>query len=282
LQDNFAGNYGGGTYFCTLNNCVLKGNYASSGGGGAAAGSLNNCTLADNSAYYGGGAYGGVLNNCILYLNFLADARGSGLNYFDSTLNYSCTTPLPAGIGNIAADPAFLGPNCCADLRLQSNSPCINSGRNAYAPDGLDLDGNPRIAGSTVDMGAYEFQSPSSVLSYAWAQQYDFPTDGSADYADSDRDGANNWQEWIAGTIPTDASSALRVFNPKADGSGITVSWQSASNRTYFLERATNLGAAPPFFLLTSNLVGQAATTSYTDTNAVGPGPFFYRVGIQQ
>jgi hypothetical protein len=53
------------------------------------------------------------------------------------------------------------------------------------------------------------------------------------------------------------------------------------TNRTYFLERATNLAAASPFSLLTSNLVGQAGTTTYTDTNAFGPGPSFYRVGVQ-
>jgi hypothetical protein len=130
-------------------------------------------------------------------------------------------------------------------------------------------------------MGAYEFQSPSSILYYAWLQQYSLATDGSADYVDSDGDGLNNWQEWIAGTVPTDASSALRLLTPTRGAPGLMLTWQSVANRTYFLERATNLDAAPPYSLLTSNLVGQAGTTTYTDTNAVGPGPFFYRVGVQ-
>ena len=37
-------------------------------------------------------------------------------------------------------------------------SPCINTGSNVYALAGSDLDGNPRIARSTVDIGCYEFQ----------------------------------------------------------------------------------------------------------------------------
>lgn len=92
----------------------------------------------------------------------------------------------------------------------------------------------------------------------------------------------NNWQEWmIAGTVPIDAASALRLLNPTKAVLGITVSWQSVSNRTYFLERATNLGVQPPFSLVTSNIAGQTGTTSFNDTNAVGPGPLYYRVGVQ-
>jgi hypothetical protein len=132
-----------------------------------------------------------------------------------------------------------------------------------------------------VDIGAYEFQSPASVISYAWLQQYGFPADGSADYADPDSDHMNNWQEWIAGTLPTNALSVLRLLAPTPGAPGVIVSWESVSNRNYFLERGTNLGTLPLFSLLSSNITGQSGTTSYADTNAIGNNPFYYRVGIR-
>ncbi len=283
LRGNLVPNgYGAGMYGGTASNCLLYGNTAYQGGG-SYLGTLNNCTLTGNSASsQGGGAVNGTLNNCIVYFN----TASAGANFWQEsyvvTLNYCCTTPVPTnGMGNFTNAPRFVD-QAGGNLRLQTNSPCINAGLNAYSPVGPDLDGNPRIAGVAVDVGAYEFQSPASVLSYAWLQRYGLPTDGSADYLDSDGDRANNWQEWIAGTIPTDVLSALRMFSPSNNVSGLAVSWQSVSNRNYFLERANGLDAASSFSLLTSNIVGQAGTTVYTDTNANGPGPFFYRVGVQQ
>jgi hypothetical protein len=282
LTGNYS-QFGGGAYGedlipCTLNNCTLTGNSARSGGGSFDS-TVNNCTLMGNSAFEsGGGASGGTLNNCIVYYN-TAPVDGN----FDSfsALNYCCTTPLPgSGSGNFTNAPLFVDQSG-SNLRLQPNSPCINAGLNAYAPAGRDLDGQTRIVGGTVDVGAYEFPASQSLISYVWLQQYGLPTDGSADYADPDRDGLNNWQEWRAGTDPTNALSVLRLRIPVPGPSGIAVSWQSVDTRTYFLERSTNLGMAPLFLPLSSNIVGQAGTTTLMDTNAVRIGPAFYRVGVQ-
>jgi len=268
--------WGGGAYEGTLNNCVLTGNSASYGGGAWSA-TLNNCTLADNLAWQAGGGVGSsALANCIVAYN----AAWSDANHTESTLEYCCTTPLPTGgQGNIAVAPLFVDFGG-GDLRLQVNSPCINAGNNAYVTVTTDLDGNPRIVSGTVDIGAYEYQGPGSVISYAWLQQYGLPTDGSADFAHGDADGMNNWQEWRCGTCPTNALSALRLVSAMPGGTNVTVTWQSVAGVNYFLERSTDLSASPPFALLATNIVGQAATMTYTDTNAASLAPLFYRVGV--
>jgi hypothetical protein len=87
-----------------------------------------------------------------------------------------------------------------------------------------------------------------------------------------------DWQEWVCGTNPTNALSVLRMVSALPTSTNVTVTWQSVAGVSYFLQRSTNLAA--PFTLLATNILGQAGTTSYADTNATRAGPFFYRAGV--
>ena len=302
LQNNFSISSGGGAYAGALTNCTIANNYAStfSIGGGAAYATLNQCLVIGNSAQIGTGVANCTGNNCTIAQN-LASGSGSGSGAYSSTLNNciiyynqavtnadtsscvlaNCCTPslaYPNVINSFTNEPLFVDSN--GDFHLQSDSPCINAGNNSFTTTTNDLDGNPRIAGGTVDVGAYEYQSPTSVISYAWLQQYGLPTDGSVDFSEDDGDGMTTWQEWIAGTDPTDAVSLLQMISaiPTNNPAAVVVSWQSVSGKNYLLQRSSNLSS---FSNVQSNIVGQVGITVYRDTNAVGSGPFFYRTLVQ-
>lgn len=122
---------------------------------------------------------------------------------------------------------------------------------------------------------------PASVISYAWLQGHGWATDGSADHTDPDGDGMNNWQEWVAGTNPTNAASVLIMLSAKPGAANVLVTWSSVSGRFYSLARATNVAAAPVFSVLSSNIAGVAGTTSFTDTNLSASRAAYYRVSAR-
>ena len=284
-----------------------KGGDGGDGGGISVTGALRliNCTVSGNFCGYGGdgglgyigwpgddgipaasgisGSGGGLwtesisvmVDNSVVYFNTAPYSQNCPESM---SLNYCCTTPVPTnGFGNITNAPLFVD-YAGANLRLQSNSPCINAGNNYYASGPTDLDGKPRISGGTVDIGAYEFQSPASQISYAWLQQYELPIDGSADLVDTDGDGHNNWQEWRCLTCPTNALSVLRLLPPSAAGTDVTLRWESVVGVIYSVERSTNTAAS--FSPLATNVPGQPGTTSFTDTNAGCLTTLFYRLRV--
>jgi hypothetical protein len=294
------GNGGGGAYSGTLFNCILTSNNSSTVGGGACKAILYNCTLTDNMAsYYGGGTYGGTLYNCTLTSNNASTVGGgacnatlyncivyyntapNGSNYSGGVLNYCCTTPDPGVRGNITNEPMFVD-LAAGNLRLLSNSPCINSGTNQdWMINATDLDGDTRIRGERVDMGAYE--RAFSLMPDDWLARYGLALDGSADFQDNDGDGMDNWREWRCETDPTNRLSLLKCMADKkmVTSAGIVVCWQSVTEKTYRVERSTNLFSLFSFTVIASNIIGQEESTTYTDTAAVGQGPYFYRVGVE-
>jgi hypothetical protein len=170
--------YGGGAAWCTLNSCALSLNSVLAGGpslqdayglgGGVAFCTLNNSTVVRNlvllfgAGGYGSkfaGAYNSGLFNSIVYFNLNA----ADYDPDSCWVCFSCATPRPTnGFGNITNAPLFVD-LVGGNLHLQPNSPCINAGNNSYVTNATDLDGNPRIVGGTVDIGAYEYQSLSLI-----------------------------------------------------------------------------------------------------------------------
>ena len=130
-----------------------------------------------------------------------------------------------------------------------------------------------------MDLGAYEFQGTGLSSFTGWLWQYGLRTGGSSDYADTDADGLNNWQEWQADTNPTNTLSVLRIESI-SNGPPVTVQFLSSPNRLYTLRYATNLTAAPWTDVPGQTEVpGRDGWLTLSDTNAAPAR--FYRVSVR-
>ena len=175
---------GGGMYNSgsspTVMNCVFSGNSAFLRGGGmfnsGGSPAVTNCTFSGNTVVQnGGGMFNSgsspTVTNCIFWMN--SDAGGTDesaqIHNDDSS---GVNTPVvntsdvqggwtgAGGTGNLDADPLFVdAPG--GDLHLQAGSPCIDAGDNNVVTELTDLDGDTRVVGCAVDMGAYEQQTIS-------------------------------------------------------------------------------------------------------------------------
>ncbi len=183
---------------------------------------VSNCVISGNSTIGdGAGAFGGTLNNCTLTHNT------SGQIFGIYTVGRSLTHCSWTRTG---------GRTCVCN----PTPPCINAGNNSYVTSATDLEGNPRIVGGNVDIGAYEFQSPASMISYAWLHQFNLPINPSTDAADPDGDGVNNYREWLAGSDPTNPFSFPPLLTLIPYGANVILTWPT--NAVGFtLQSTTNL-----------------------------------------
>jgi len=92
------------------------------------------------------------------------DIEGTSLANRNNLVFANGANHFSPGPGTTAEDPRFVGNG---DYHLQPGSPAIDAGDDGAVPGDLarDLDGNPRIHGSHVDLGAYEVPEPTTLLS---------------------------------------------------------------------------------------------------------------------
>lgn len=148
-RDSFSDNW-------TFGNSVFNGNgggihFDYYGGGGTM---IRNTAVTFNTG-------GGISRGAQYAINVVnCDVFGNGTDYAGNPI-----TP----VDSISADPLFRAA-ATGNFRLAEGSPCIDAGLNQPwmargQPTAFDLDGNPRIAGGVVDIGAYEvFTAPSMMI----------------------------------------------------------------------------------------------------------------------
>jgi hypothetical protein len=96
--------------------------------------------------------------------------------------------------------------------------------------------------------------------------------------SDHDFDGFSDLNEYLAGTDPTNATSRLEALSSQvSSGAVYLLSWQSASNRIYTVDRSTNWTAG--FGVLANNIPATPPVNVYTDDAPPGAAGF-YRVRL--
>jgi len=183
IQGNEA-HAGGGIYmsrgFAEVRDNVIIHNQARTGGGVyAERGWLVNNTLYGNGLLPGGTATGGnlvLLSGAQSVNNIVCCARSGGGIYIpetdvlDSMLEYNniwgnvpvdmvtgSSAHLLETMGNISENPLFVYPEG-NDFHLRVGSPCVDAGSSqGLVPGERDLDGDSRLFGAEVDMGADEY-----------------------------------------------------------------------------------------------------------------------------
>jgi len=229
---------GGGLAYCntTIRNNTISENFAHNGGGLAYCdGIIQSNTITGNRVFpswpvgIGGGLLtcNGKIENCIIWGN---TGRVDTQIHEGSEPTYCCIQDWTGwGEGNIDQDPLFVDPDgpdnnpttyADNDYRLQSDSPCVDNGKNGnWMWDAVDLDGHPRVfygvSSVTVDMGAYEYNSFSfRIIGVAQTAGGGFRITWTSRPGDT-----------FAVWSPTDGSFGTWVQQTIVTGSGTTNSW---------------------------------------------------------
>lgn len=175
---NYAGEFGGGlsnnvNSSPALTGVTFSGNYANQQGGGIDNFDGSNPEIV-NSIFWNNRDGTGTTSATSSVVNdgsspsfsySLVQGCGAGLTWggqcgTDGGSNLQPVDPLFLD----TPQPLFPGPITSGDLRVCDASPVINQGNNAAVAVATDFDGNDRIIGGVVDLGAYEFAPDPDLL----------------------------------------------------------------------------------------------------------------------
>jgi len=169
------------------------------------------------------------------------------------------------------------------NFHLQSTSPAINSGTNRTELGSFDLDGQARIYDGTVDLGADEYVPyTTNGTPVTWLEQHGWGTERyeAVDRTDADGDGFVAWQEYRAGTDPTNAASRFKIIELAGERDLIWIGGTNELNTPFVIWRSFDL-RTNAWIVATnySRLLGNHGTNSWRDPLPATNGQVvFYRV----
>jgi hypothetical protein len=199
-------------------------------------------------------------------------------------------------IGNVAlADPATTGLN---SFELKSASPptyTLVPTLNGALANVRSIDGAP-ASGANIPVSGFSAGTRARVIRVDLAivpPADDYATWAAAMFgnanlpqaartADPDGDGLTNEAEFLAGTDPNSAGSALRILTLGVQGATqqLVLSWESVSGHNYIIEVASD--PEGPWNSLGAQVPGAGATTQANLNVAPGETSNFYRVRLGQ
>ena len=182
---------------------------------------------------------------------------GSIVVPFGSTSTFSNTPSAWYHVASLSVDGSNSGP---AAVYTFTNVTCDHTVVAQFLPD---------LAANNTPLWWLAQSNP------AWTNDFN-----AAETNDADADGMVTWQEWIAGTHPTNRASVLTVAaDAETNQPNFLIRWPSASNRIYGVDRATNL-ILPGFKAIATNLPATPPVNVYTD-QVPGLDRAFYRIKVE-
>jgi len=135
-------------------------------------------------------------------------------------------------------------------------------------------------ADGTVSVSFAENLAPLGTPEW-WLATYGWTNDfGAAETNDADHDGSLNWQEYLAGTDPTNGNDYLKFDGIFPQSGALTLDLMSHTGRLYDIDSSSNLLNGAGWSPVTGNVAGTESTLSIT--NSPAPGTLLYRIKVRK
>ncbi len=257
ISNNINSQHGGGIFNYqgapSFVNTLIIGNHAAIYGGAIYNWSglnpiLTNVTISGNAAPEDGGAIYNVETASAIIGNSVISGNSSGivttgsLNYANSMVQGLSSTDN----GNVAdSDPLFQSapsyvsaPFATGNYQLSPCSPLINKGDNARL-SGITTDfaGNPRIFGTTVDIGALEYQGNTSSAETRYVK----PAASGTGDGSSWQNASDDIQLMINAACVQEIWVAKGTYKPRRPANNLSVINTSSNNNAFVLKQGLKL-----------------------------------------